>query len=304
MPNDFSRRNEKGAPIAGRRRRHTAALLCAAAAIAVVALSGASTALGDISASSSGDGFALTISTPGPVLSGVAANYTITVANISAAPIPATSVLLQLPSGMSLKGVPANCVKALFGGNAGPASCSFGTLAPGGVASVTVSIVAATPGTYTLDPAALGQIPIAGSGVQIVTTSADLSVPVSPGPTDVQLTGSSNNGSPPVGSTFAYTFQVKDNGPQGASGVTFDDTLPATIGLSGVSTNVGTCTSDPATGSVHCALGDLAVGQQAVIVITAAATATGAVTDTASTAMTGADSQPANNTVGVTVQPR
>ena len=104
MPNDFSRRNEKGAPIAGRRRRHTAALLCAAAAIAVVALTGASTALGDISASSSGDGFALTISTPGPVLSGVAANYTITVANISAAPIPATSVLLQLPSGMSLKG--------------------------------------------------------------------------------------------------------------------------------------------------------------------------------------------------------
>ena len=140
------------------------------------------------------------------------------------------------------------------------------------------------------------------------TVSCGTLPPIQPGAwvhhADVQVTGSSNNGSPPVGSPFAYTFQVKDNGSQGASGVIFDDTLPATIGLSGVSTNVGTCTSDPTAGRVHCDLGDLAVGQQATIVINAAATATGTVTDTASTAMTGPDLQPANNTVGVTVQPR
>lgn len=50
---------------------------------------------------------------------------------------------------------------------------------------------------------------------------------VQPGPTDVQVTGSSNNGSPPVGSTFNYTFQVKNNGPIPAGGVTSDDALPA-----------------------------------------------------------------------------
>jgi len=286
------------------RRKRTVGLLCAGATIAVAALTGAAPALGDISGSSSGDGLALTISTPGPVVSGVAANYTITVANISAAPIPTVSAMFQLPAGMSLKGVPANCVKALFGGNAGPASCSFGTVAPGASASTSVSILAATPGTDTIDAAALAQLPLAGGGAQILSTPLDLSIPVSPGPTDIQVTGSSNNGSPPVGSPFAYTFQVKDNGPQGASAVTFDDTLPPMIGLSSVSTSLGTCTTDPLAGAVHCTLGDLGVGQQATIVIAAAPTVTGSVTDTASIAMAGADTQPANNSVGVTVQPR
>ena len=86
----------------------------------VVALTGATTALGEISATSSNDGLTLTITTADPVLSGVAANYTITVEN-SAAPIPGVSVEFQLPSGMSLKATPAGCVKGVFGGNSGPA---------------------------------------------------------------------------------------------------------------------------------------------------------------------------------------
>ena len=117
------------------------------------------------------------------------------------------------------------------------------------------------------------------------------------------MTGSSNNGSPPVGSPFSYTFQVKDNGSQGASAVTFDDTLPTTIGLTSSSTGIGTCPTGVTAGRVHCDLRDLAAGQQATIVIAATPTATRPVTDTASIVMTGPDT-PANNTVAVTVQPR
>ena len=40
-----------------------------------------------------------------------------------------------------------------------------------------------------------------------------------PGPTDIQVTGSSSNGSPQVGSSFSYTFQVKNNGPLPAADV-------------------------------------------------------------------------------------
>jgi uncharacterized repeat protein (TIGR01451 family) len=127
-------------------------------------------------------------------------------------------------------------------------------------------------------------------------------VPVSPGPTDIQVTGSSNNGSPPVGQPFQYTFQVKDNGPQGAYGVTFDDTLPAALTLTGVAASLGTCSS--AGDAIHCDVGTLGTGQQSNIVVTAIPTATGSVTDTATIAMTGPDTQPANNSVGVTVQPR
>jgi uncharacterized repeat protein (TIGR01451 family) len=206
--------------------------------------------------------------------------------------------------GMSLKAGPASCVKALFGGNAGPPSCSFGTLAPGAVASATVSIVAATQGSFTIGSAALARVPFANGGFQILGTSVDLVVPVAPGPTDVQVTGSSNNGSPPVGTPFSYTFQVKDNGQQGASGVVFDDALPATIGISSVSTSLGACASGASANSVHCDVGDLAVGQQATIVVTAVPAATGAVTNTATIGMVGPDTQPSDDSVGVTVQPR
>jgi uncharacterized repeat protein (TIGR01451 family) len=285
-------------------RRSKTGALVAAAAVCVLALTGVSSALADISATSSNDGLTVTTATPGPVLAGVAANYTITVANTSTAAIPNVSAVFQLPPGMSLKATPANCVKSLFGGNTGPASCSFGNLAPGAAASVTVSITAASPGSFTIQGAALAEVPLPGSGFQILSANLILTVPVAPGPTDIQVTGSSNNGSPPVGSPFSYTFQVKDNGPQGASSVTFDDTLPATIGLTGFSTSTGTCAAGASPGSVHCELGDLAVGQQATIVITAVPAATGAATNTASVGMTGPDSQPANNSVGVTVQPR
>jgi uncharacterized repeat protein (TIGR01451 family) len=277
--------------------------LVAVATACVAVLTAATAAFGDISATSSGGGLTATISTSAPVLSGVAADYTISVTNTSTAPIPSVTAFVQLPDGMTLKAAAANCTKNPFGGRSTvAASCSFGTLAPGASGSAVVSLVAPAPGTFTVEADVSGQIPLGPDTIQFVGTSTILSVPVSPGPADIQVTGSSNNGSPPVGSPFSYTFQVKDNGSQGAYGVTFDDALPSSIALSSVSTNLGTCTA--AAGSVHCDLGNLAVGQQATITITAVPTATGTVTDIAAIAMLGPDTQPANNTVGVTVQPK
>jgi uncharacterized repeat protein (TIGR01451 family) len=293
-----ARRSETGAPTT--RRRRAVGIVTTAAAICAVAATGATSALGDVP----NDALSVSAATPGTVLSGAAASYTITVANTSTATIPNVSAQLQLPPGMSLKAVPASCVKNLFGGNSGPASCSLGTLAPGAAASVTVSIVAASPGVFTIEGAALAEVPLQGGGFQILSTPLVLSVTVAPGPTDLQISGSSNNGAPLVGSAFSYTFQVKDNGPQGASGVTFDDTLPATVSLTAFSTSLGTCVAGASPNSVHCDVGDLAVGQQSTIVVTAVATATGAATNTATVGMVGTDTHPANNSVGVTVQPR
>jgi len=98
---------------------------------------------------------------------------------------------------------------------------------------------------------------------------------------------------------------VKNNGPQPASGVTFDDTLPAGIQLGGtVTIDNGTCTGDPAGNSVHCTIGDLAVGRQSDISFTATATATGTFADTGTVTMSGTDTRLANNSFTVTVQPR
>ena len=96
------------------------------------------------------------------------------------------------------------------------------------------------------------------------TVPAVLSVPVNPAPTDVQVTGSASTGSPPVGSDFSYTFQVKDNGPWPAPGVTFADTVPSTLGLIGVTSSLGTCSTVGST--VSCDFGDMAVGSQANVI--------------------------------------
>jgi uncharacterized repeat protein (TIGR01451 family) len=53
---------------------------------------------------------------------------------------------------------------------------------------------------------------------------------VAPAATDIQLTGHASNGSPPAGSTFTYTYQIKNAGPWGTSGgIIFVDTLPASL---------------------------------------------------------------------------
>jgi uncharacterized repeat protein (TIGR01451 family) len=110
----------------------------------------------------------------------------------------------------------------------------------------------------------------------------------------------------PVGSTFDYTFQVKDNGPLPASGVTFDDPLPAPlITLDGiVSVYNGACTANVLSNSVHCDIGNLGVGQQSVITFSATPHITGSVGDQGSAAMTDTDTQPINNSAVVIVQPR
>jgi hypothetical protein len=145
---------------------------------------------------------------------------------------------------------------------------------------------------------------VAGSPgtLQIVGDSTTLSVNVQPGPTDLQVTGSSNNGSPPVGNTFNYTYQVKS--PLPAFGVTFDDPLSPSI-LLGRSLTVdnGTCTTSVVSNSVYCDIGSLG-GQQSDISFSATPTVAGAFGNTATAGMTGDDIHPTNNSVTVTVQPK
>lgn len=246
----------------------------------------------------------LSVSVPPPVVAGVASNYTLLVTNQTSSTMSGIVASGDLPSGMTLKNI--NGCARLGGNQTTSFLCTMPNLAPGASETAVFSLLASTIGTYNVPFNVSGGVPVAGSPgtLQIIGDSVTLSVNVQPGPTDLQVTGSSNNGSPPVGSTFDYTFQVKDNGPLPAFGVTFDDALPASIRLLSVSVDVGSCTANTVANSVHCNIGSLAVGQQSTIVIAASPTAAGSVTDTATVAMSNPDTQTANNTVSVTVQPK
>lgn len=250
----------------------------------------------------------VTVSVPEPVVAGTASTYTMTVTNETSSPFdgPAGVVVSgSMPAGITITRI-TGCAR--LGGNQGTSLfCSMPNLAPGASETATFSLVAAAAGDYQIPFGAAAEISDPGTpgAFESIGDSVTLPVTVQPAPTDIQVTGSSNNGSPAVGSTFSYTFQVKDNGPQAATGVTFDDTLPAAILLgSTLTASVGTCTANPAANSVHCDIGTLNTGQQSNITFSATPTATGSFTNTATIAMTGTDTNPANNSVTVTIQPR
>jgi uncharacterized repeat protein (TIGR01451 family) len=90
--------------------------------------------------------------------------------------------------------------------------------------------------------------------------------------TDIQTTVSSNNGAPAVGAQFSYTFQVKNNGPfNSMDSVHFSDPLPSSVGPVNTVVSRGSCAG---TTAISCDLGPLAVGEQAIIVVTVTAPST------------------------------
>jgi uncharacterized repeat protein (TIGR01451 family) len=247
----------------------------------------------------------VSVSVASPVVAGIASTYTITATNTTSLPMTSVVAEAEMPSGVTLRNI-SGCTR--LGGNQSlSVLCSMPGLAPGASETATVSLVESAVGEYEIPFGVSASEPVPGSpGVsQGFGDSLSLPVDAQPGPTDIQVTGSSNNGSPPIGGTFSYTFQVKNSGPLPASGVTFDDPLPGAILLSSaVTIDNGSCSVNLVTNSVHCDIGNLGVGQQSDIVFSAAASAAGIFADTATVAMAGVDTHPANDSFTVTVQPK
>jgi len=145
-------------------------------------------------------------------------------------------------------------------------------------------------------------------------TAAALFVPFSvalaatTGGADVQISGSASTGSPNPGAQFSYTFQVKNSGPDTATGVTFSDPIPAGMSYMTAVLN-GTpnlCTSAPDAGGntvVSCGMGSILKGGQSTVVVWVfAPTTAGTYANTGTATSNVSDPQPANNAVTVNIQ--
>ncbi|WP_405055822.1 DUF11 domain-containing protein [Kribbella sp. NBC_01505] len=115
---------------------------------------------------------------------------------------------------------------------------------------------------------------------------------------DLQLTKTGTPDPVPAGSELTYTIVAKNNGPSTAKEVAVADTLPDGVTLVSAKAAQGTCT-----GTVDCALGDIASGASVsitvVVRVPAASTATG-LTNVATATTSTSDPNPANNTASVT----
>ena len=144
---------------------------------------------------------------------------------------------------------------------------------------------------------------------------------VAPAATDIQISGAASTGSPAVGSTFSYVYQLKNAGPWGTyGGVTFVDTLPDALSyvassitvvspLLGQAVNVvDVCSVVGQT--VTCRVGELQNGgpngQVTVTINVTAPSAAGQIVNTASALVVApqTDSNPRNNSVSVSVTTR
>jgi uncharacterized repeat protein (TIGR01451 family) len=124
---------------------------------------------------------------------------------------------------------------------------------------------------------------------------------------DLQVVGSSNNGGPAVGSNVTFTWQIKNNtGNVTVPNAAFEAQLPASFQLISANTSTGSCTLPPPGlgGTLDCSTATLPGGNTMIVTYVVSPTQAGAFT-TNGTATSGAkDTNTANNSFPVTIQPK
>lgn len=99
-----------------------------------------------------------------------------------------------------------------------------------------------------------------------------------------------------VGSQFTYSIAVSNDGPEAATGVTLEDTLPNEVDFVSATPSQGACDNKGAK-KIECALGTIAATANATVAIVVDAKRAGTAINTAVVSGAGpADPTPANNT--------
>ena len=117
------------------------------------------------------------------------------------------------------------------------------------------------------------------------------STTILPGPADVQISKQDLTDPARAGESLTYVLNVNNAGPANASGIIVTDTLPSALTLQSATPSQGSCA-----GAV-CSLGNLLVGSQATITLTAGIhpAASGVITNTAAVSASQLDPNPDNN---------
>ena len=175
--------------------------------------------------------------------------------------------------------------------------CTLADLAPEGTATVNLILRATAVGdfTNTLTIAAV-QTELNGED-----NTANLAVTVQED-ADLALTCSASPASPLTGEPIVFVLSVTNLGPFAATNVVLTDSLPPAGALASVSVTQGEW--DATNQMVQVRLGDLAVGAEATVTLTVAATASGGFTNLAQVSASQPDVVPDNNLCETVVEVR
>jgi uncharacterized repeat protein (TIGR01451 family) len=232
---------------------------------------------------------------PNPVTVGQTLTYSLDVLN--AGPATATSTLLSnaLPAGVTL--ISAQPSTGSCSG-ASTLSCSLGSIAAGKHATITIQATPNVAGNL-IDTASVASSvadPNAANNNASITVTA-----ISPAPqpmADLSLTLTATPNPVTLGQTLTYSLNVTNSGPSAAANATLSNVLPAGVSLVSIQPSQGSCTG---TTLLSCALGTLAAGARASIVIMVIPGTPGTLTDTASASSGVQDPDTSNNSASATV---
>ena len=275
-------------------------LMLAVLSLAVVTVAAAASApTGQVHAAGGAD-LAISQTMVGLPQSGSTVTFVLTVTNNGPDPMANFRVDDIVPAGSRLDG-PARGPGICDTARTTNAFCFFSGLAVGASITMTVPVQLGDPGNTT------NRAVIAFNALDpnISNNSSLLNFTITPGTTDLQVTGSASTGSPAANSSLVYTFQVKNSGPRPAENVSFTDVLPAGVTfIQATPVAPGTSCAEAA-GVVSCSLGNLAVGGQVNVIVQVMTPATpGPLSTTAAVGANNPDAKPANNSVTVNVTVR
>ncbi|MCA1578725.1 MAG: PQQ-dependent sugar dehydrogenase [Acidobacteria bacterium] len=197
-------------------------------------------------------------------------------------------------------------------GFSGQVSLSTSAL-PAGVAAVfnpaSINITDANSKTATLTLNTSANTPLgnhsfainAQSGTTLHTVSANVNV-VSSLSADLALTKTASPNPAQAGATLSYRLSATNNGPGNATHVRIIDTLPAGVAFLSVTATQGSCNGS---GPVDCNLGNLAVGNSAIVTIVVTPANASQIVNSATVSANESDFDPSNNTASTTtvIQP-
>jgi uncharacterized repeat protein (TIGR01451 family) len=192
----------------------------------------------------------------------------------------------------------------------GLVQCQLGTIANGATAVVTTVLATVNP-VMVPTPVSFGADVTANENDPNMTdnNAVEQTTVVPPGPAMADLAITKVDTPDPVfsgGPQLTYDITVTNNGPDGATGVTMTDTLPAGVVYNAATSTLGSCAEGA--GVVTCNIGDLALDATATVTITVAPDEVAAPTDiTNDASVTAAEIDPVagNNSVAeiTTVNP-
>lgn len=251
----------------------------------------------------------LAISIAGPANANAGANvtYTLTVTNLGTnlaqsvqtfSPIPVGATFVSATTTLGVCAAPSTTTT-------GGLQCLMSGLAPGAsvIMTVTLNLTASVTETASVQAFDLSGNPVLDTNP--LNNSASFSTTIGPPPTttDIQVTGSAQNGGPAVGTLDTYTWQIKDNQSTAANLVTFTTTLPPSLLVESVSNTSGTCTAPvPGTsGTITCSAFTLGGGQTMIVTVLVEVAASGTIPVTGSAIFNGTDTNIANNVFTVTI---